>query len=79
MSRESSSSVPAEEADAGHWDAREKTAKRLEAMVRGEDELSEEQIQANNQRYRKTSCWHYRPSMGMIWLSLITRMAFVFS
>uniref|UniRef100_A0A0E0CQ37 RBR-type E3 ubiquitin transferase n=1 Tax=Oryza meridionalis TaxID=40149 RepID=A0A0E0CQ37_9ORYZ len=45
----SSSSVPGDEADAGNWDARVETAARLEAMVHAEDELSEEQIQANNQ------------------------------
>uniref|UniRef100_A0A0D9YWS5 RBR-type E3 ubiquitin transferase n=2 Tax=Oryza glumipatula TaxID=40148 RepID=A0A0D9YWS5_9ORYZ len=45
----SSTSVPGDEADAGNWDAGVETAARLEAMVHAEDELSEEQIQANNQ------------------------------
>uniref|UniRef100_A0A0E0GBK6 RBR-type E3 ubiquitin transferase n=1 Tax=Oryza nivara TaxID=4536 RepID=A0A0E0GBK6_ORYNI len=45
----SSTSVPGDEAEAGNWDAGVETAARLEAMVHAEDELSEEQIQANNQ------------------------------
>jgi len=48
----SSSSAPRAEAGDGYWAAREEAAARLEAMAarpRGEDELSAEQLETNNQ------------------------------
>uniref|UniRef100_A0A0D9VJR8 RBR-type E3 ubiquitin transferase n=1 Tax=Leersia perrieri TaxID=77586 RepID=A0A0D9VJR8_9ORYZ len=77
MSREaSSSSSPAEEADTVHWDAREAAAARLEKMVRGEDELSEEQIQANN-KIQEDELLALQAIYGMIWFSSTTMMAFI--
>ena len=48
----SSSSPPPAEAGDGYWEAREEAAARLEAMAaraQGEDELSVEQLETNNQ------------------------------
>jgi E3 ubiquitin-protein ligase RNF14 len=48
----SSSSPPPAEAGDGYWEAREEAAARLEAMAaraHGEDTLSTEQLETNNQ------------------------------